>query len=107
MAAREQDDLPYHVDLSDAVADRRDTFTVDDANFDTLSNVQAILHASVDELYKDFNLLHIPVEGADDAVLATFRRQVEAKQAAYAILAPVVDAVDSAINLANLKHKER
>lgn len=105
MVAREQDDLPYHVDLT-GVAPAPTTFTRDDADYDTLTVVQTALRDGVDGLVKDFNALHIPTDKPDAEAAQILLRQIAARQMAYDILVPLLSTVDEAIALVDIKHKE-
>jgi hypothetical protein len=81
--------------------------STNEANYDTLQIVSKLLTDSMNGLYKDFNAFDILKEGDTFAAAGNLLRQVEAKQMAYDILSPALEAVDNAIKLIDQKYKQR
>lgn len=106
MPVREQDDLPYRSPVTAASAPAS-TSSVNEENYNTLKIVRALLEESMAGLYKDFNAFSILSQEDTDKAAANLLRQIEAKQIAFDILSPVLDAVDNAVQAVDSKYKQR
>jgi hypothetical protein len=104
MPQREQDNTPY---LTPGVLhDTPQTTTRDQQEYSTLKVVGNMLIEAQNALSKDFNAFDI-LEGADRPTAAeNLLRQVEARQIAYRILYPTVEAVISAIQKIDINYKQ-
>lgn len=103
------EDIPYLTALPAQNPVGTPSFSTDEANYDTLKYVHKILQDAARDLTKDFNLLNIPVEQlvTDHVVAMALVRQISAKQEAYAIIAPLLESVETAISVADDKYKQR
>lgn len=101
----EEEGFEYRSPVTPSLA-RAGTST-DEGNYDTLKIVQNLFAEGVMGLYKDFNLLAVPMQGGNEQAQQEFMRQVAAKQGAYDILAPLLEQVNSAISKVDEKFKNR
>lgn len=103
------DDLPYR---NNAIAythmpQPQPTSSEDERTFSTLKEVRRLLAESVEGLYKDFNAFQVDKNLPRKEALQVLQRQIDGKQEAYDILAPLLESVDSVLDQINLKYKER
>lgn len=104
MPNREQDETPYFTPgILDTAAPATPT---DEVEFSTLKTVAKELNNSMAALYGDFNAFDILKEADSDKAASNLLRQVEAKQIAYDILFPAVDAINGAIQKIDAKYKQ-
>lgn len=106
MPQREQDDLPYRSPVT-AVNTPAPVSDTNVANYDTLAIARRLLVDGIDGLYKDFNAFDILKDKPTAEAAENLLRQVEAKQMAFDILSPVLEAVDNAIKGVDEKYKQR
>lgn len=109
MRASEDERVPFFTAVPEQTPTATSPYSKDEENYDTLLAVRKILAASADDLKKDFNMLNIDItQLATDMVYAqSMARQIGAKQEAYAIIAPLLESVESAIQTADDKYKQR
>lgn len=109
MRGPNDESVPFFTAVPSQTPDATLPFTKDEENYDTLLVVQKILAAAKDDLSKDFNMLNIDItQLATDMVYAqSLARQIGAKQEAYAIIAPLLESVESAIKTADDSYKQR
>jgi hypothetical protein len=81
--------------------------TTDEENYDTLKSVRNILQEAVQGLYKDFNGFNVLKDTNKKQALENLLFQVEGKQAAYDILAPILESIISAMQTVDNKYKQR
>lgn len=74
----------------------------DAEQFSTLKNVQGILSEAMDSLGKDFNAFELVDRNGSRKNPEDIVKDIQARQVAHDILAPIKDAVDSAIASANI-----
>lgn len=85
---------------------KRDSDQINEANYDTLKIVEKFLGEQLEALYKDFNAFDVLKDKSKAQAAANLLRQVEANQKAYEILKPAYDAVVTAIERIDNKHKQ-
>ena len=96
----EQDDLPYRSAIT--TRQKAPEATPDDQDYRTLKIVQGILHDSMHSLGKDFNAFTL-VDGNGRRIDPEgVVKEIQSRQIAYDILVPIVEAVDSALEKANI-----
>lgn len=79
--------------------------TEDEAHYSTLVSIKRIFGTAIVDLYKDFHAFEI-LKGDNPQVAATsLLRQIEAKQEAYAILRPLFDTLNNAIDAVDEKYR--
>ena len=71
----------------------------------TLQIVENILAEAVEGLSKDFNAFDLPTGVPKTTALYNLQRQIDGKQEAHAILAPVLESVRSTIEQVNSNFK--
>lgn len=104
MPYREQDNLPYST--PGTLQRSAEPTSQNEQEFSTLKIVGNILNDALAGLSRDFNAFDV-LKDADRAKAAdNMLRQVEAKQMAYDILLPCVEAVTSAIQIVDSKYKQ-
>lgn len=105
MAQRERDDLPYRSPVTVTAPPQQ--VTSDEQDYSTLRLVREEIANCLEGLYKDFNAFDVlkkqPV--ADAAV--DLVRQVEVNQAVYGVLSPLLQAIDSKLQLIDGKYREK
>lgn len=106
MPQRDQDDIPYR-GIVTSPASAPAVSSTNEANYDTLQIARKLLQDGIDGLYKDFNAFDILKAEDKEKASANLLRQVEAKQMAFDILSPVLEAVDNAVKLVDEKYKQR
>jgi hypothetical protein len=106
MPQREQDDFQYRSPMT-AVNAPAPVSSTNEANYDTLQIVRDQLRDAVNNLYKDFNAFNVSPEKTEEEAAKIMLRQVTAKQMAFDILSPVLEAVDNAVKLVDDKYKQR
>lgn len=104
MPQREQDDTPYFT--PGVLETGPETTTKDQQEYSTLKIVGNMLLEARNGLSKDFNAFDILKEADTTTAAENLLRQVEAKQIAYDILDPVVEAVISAIQKIDVNYKQ-
>lgn len=77
----------------------------DIANFSTLQAVEKILATAVEDLYRDFNAFNLPDGVPKTTAIYNLQRQIDGKQEAYSILAPVLESVRATIDQVNRNFK--
>lgn len=103
MAQREQDDLPY---MSVVPKGKLPIVTTsNEQDYSTLKIVRAQFESSLEELYANFNAFDVLIHANPDEAAKNLLRQVEAKQIAYDILSPLLDAMVTAIDGLENKYK--
>lgn len=80
--------------------------TKDEENYDTLKAIYLVLAESVEALYKDFNAFKLPEGVPKTTALYNLMVQIDGKQQAYDILAPLAESAKQALDLVDNKYKE-
>lgn len=78
----------------------------DEEEMSTLQQVHTTLEEAVHSLYKDFNAFRLPENVPKTTAIFDLMKQIESKQMAYDVLAPCLEAVESAMRIVNEKYKE-
>lgn len=65
------------------------------------------MSSALDGLYKEFNAFDVLKDGTTEEVKDKMMRQIAGNQVAYDIIAPLLDAVTTAIHGADNRHIER
>ncbi len=99
-------DLPYRTPMT-AIVSTTPVSSKNEDNYDTLKIVQKLFRDSLDGLYRDFNAFDVLNGKPPSAAAENLLRQIQAKQIAYDLLSPVLEAVDSAIQTVDDKYKQR
>lgn len=81
--------------------------TTNEQNYDTLKAVRSLMASALDGLYKEFNAFDVLGDGTDEAIKDKMVRKIAGNQTAYDIIAPLLDAVDTAIQGADNNFLER
>ena len=94
------EDIPYRSAIRDQPETTSQVSSVDERNFDTLKTVRRLLSGAVDGLDKwhAFDL--------EDKEM-NLKNQIKARQLAYDILTPLVEAIDSALLAVDDKYRQR
>lgn len=99
--------LPYRTGVGAMNPTPQRPVSKDEEDYGTLKSVQATLQAAVDGLYKDFNAFTLLKGATKEEARDHLVAQIEANQIAFAVLSPVLESVNSAINVVDTKHKEQ
>lgn len=78
----------------------------DEEEMSTLQQVHTTLQEAVHGLYKDFNAFKLTENVPKTTAIFDLMKQIESKQMAYDVLAPCLEAVESAMRIVNEKYKE-
>lgn len=104
MPQRDQDETPYFT--PGTAPGRAEKHPVDEQQYSTLKMVGGMLTDALDGLSKDFNAFDVLTKEDRTKAADNLLRQVEAKQMAYDILLPAVEAVVSAIQKIDVNYKQ-
>lgn len=109
MPQRDQEGIPYLNSATEVIRDvssGKGTTTRDEENYDTLKAIHIVLQEAIKALYTDFNAFKVPEGVAKSTAMYDLLRQIDGKQTAYDILAPILEAVESSIRTIDTKYKE-
>lgn len=81
--------------------------TADEANYPIVLKVRDDLHQAVHALYADFNAFKLTEGVPKTTAIFDMMKQIEAKQIAYDILAPLLDAMETTVRAIDEKYKEK
>lgn len=77
--------------------------TVDDANYDTLAEVQKDMHEFKELLFANFNTFEIDLGKDKEARLAALEDDLRIRQGVWTLLEPLVEKVNNAVLTINVK----
>lgn len=105
MPQRERDDLPYRSPVTATALPQ--PVTSDEQDYSTLRSVRAVIADALEGLYKDFNAFDVLKRESVETAAIDLLRQVEVNQAVYGVLAPLLEAIDSKLQLIDSKYREK
>lgn len=80
--------------------------TADEANYPIVLRVRDDLQQAVHGLYADFNAFKLTENVPKTTAIFDMMKQIEAKQIAYDILSPLLEAIESTVKIIDDKYKE-
>lgn len=105
--ANHDEDIPYRSPVTDMLSGASPSKTTsDEVDYNTLKEVRGILKASIDELYKDFNAFQPNKDDLPFDRIKKLLHEIESKQMAYNILAPIYDSIITAMKTVDDNFKE-
>lgn len=81
--------------------------TRDEEDYHTVIQVRDELRQAVHGLYADFNAFKLTENVPKTTAIFDMIKQIEAKQMAYDILLPCLEAIESAVKIIDEKYKEK
>lgn len=100
------EEIPYRSPVSQLPTTDKAS-SVDEGNYDTLRAVRQELAQAIDALATDFNAFTIIKDQKPEDRAAILLHEVEVRQAAYDILMPVFEAVNSTMEAVDVKYREK
>lgn len=76
---------------------------VDEANYNTLKDVQKSLRGIKHKLFSDFNTFNIDPNESEDTQIKKLRDDILIRQGVWALMEPEIEKIDSAIEAVNIK----
>lgn len=99
------EELPYRAPFALPTVIEKEKI-VDEADLSTLQTVRKLLKESLDGLSKDFNAFDTLADANPEVAARNLLSQIQARQLAYQIIAPLYDSVHGVITLIESRYKE-